>query len=156
MKPGACRALFLRCEVYNSAHGPRKINDLKLRITRLYLTLLLVLWAIALISLFAGWPVGRGPALASAGLLLATSAPLVFFIGLHWFKQKRTVHHPVWVSVLSGFGAVMIMVAIYRYGDQHPFWMLSALATLAGWMLYLKVVKAQPEEGVPTQPPETD
>ena len=112
-------------------------------LTPLYLTLLLVLWIIASVNLFVSWPIRNAPALAPAGLLLATSAPLAFFIGLQWFELKRTEPHPVWVSVLSGLGAVMIMVTIYRFGDQHPFWMLAALATLAGWMLYLKVFKLQ-------------
>lgn len=128
-------------------------------LTPLYQALLLTLWAIALIHLFfapSSWSASawNAPALATAGLLVATSAPLAFFIGLRWFRWERIEPHPVWVSVLSGLGAVMIMMAIYRYGDQHPFWMLSALATLAGWMLYLRVVKVQPEAGTTDHPPD--
>ena len=81
------------------------------------------------------------PELAVVGLLLSTSAPIAFFIGLYAFKQPRTQPHPVWVSGLSGLGAVMIMVTIYRFGDQHLIWMGGALAALVGWMLYLKLFR---------------
>ena len=104
----------------------------------IYLTILSALWLTGWVGLFSG-----APALAAAGLIVATSAPMIFFIHRHVLKQPRTEAHPVWVSTVSGLGAVMIMVTIYRFGDQHPIWMGGALACLIGWMVYLKWIKPE-------------
>ena len=119
----------------------------------IYVLILLALWIIAWIGLILS-----SLSLVAIGLIISTSAPLAFFIGLYVFKRKRTEPHPVWVSMLSGLGAVMIMVVIYRYGDQHPIWMGGAITTLTGWMLYLKLFKldVNPAEAQASQQNELD
>ncbi len=98
-----------------------------------YWAVLTVIW----LGSWAGFWLGS-PVLAILGSLLASGAPLLFFIQHGGLRMHRAQAHPVWVSVVSGLGAVLVMVAIYRFGDQHTVWMVSPLISLAGWMAYLK------------------
>jgi len=106
----------------------------------LYLTLLAALALIALYGFTLSVPFS-----APAGLLLASAAPLTFFIWLMSARPARTEEHPVIVSVLSGLGAVMAMMAVYRFGDSHQPFLVGAVLALAGWMAYLTWYSRQPE-----------
>ncbi len=75
------------------------------------------------------------PALLGFGLGLSAAAPLVFLLHQK-VRPSPDRYHPVLVSVLSGFGCVMAMVGVHRFGDQHQWILGLALAALAGWMIY--------------------
>ena len=105
----------------------------------LYLATLAALVVIALYGLTR--PV---PWAAPAGMLLATIAPLTFFTWLAGARPARTEAHPVIVSVLSGLGAVVTMMAVYRYGDDHQPWLIGAVVALAGWLAYVTWYSRQP------------
>lgn len=105
----------------------------------LYLILLAALVAVALygITLPMSWS-------APAGMLLAAAAPLTFFVWLLVARPARTEAHPVIVSVLSGLGAVVSMMAVYRYGDELQPWLIGAAAALTGWLVYVTWYSRQP------------
>ena len=84
------------------------------------------------------------PWAAPAGMLLAAIAPLTFFTWLTGARPARTEAHPVIVSVLSGLGAVVTMMAVYRYGDQLQPWLIGAVVALAGWLTYVTWYSRQP------------
>jgi len=96
-----------------------------------YLTLLTALVIVGLYGLTRPVPPG-----APSGMLLATLAPLGFFIWLVLARPARTAAHPVLVSVLSGLGAVIAMSVVYRFGEQHQPWLIGAVLSLAGWLAY--------------------
>jgi len=105
----------------------------------LYLAALAALVVTALYGLLL--PV---PWTAPAGMLLAAVAPLTFFTWLAGARPARTEAHPVIVSVLSGLGAVVAMMAVYRYGDDLQPWLIGAVAALAGWLAYVTWYSRQP------------
>ncbi len=84
------------------------------------------------------------PWTAPAGMLLAAIAPLTFFTWLAGARPARTEAHPVIVSVLSGLGAVVTMMAVYRYGDDLQPWLIGAVVALAGWLAYVTWYSRQP------------
>ncbi len=97
-------------------------------------TLVLIGWLVyALISL-----VHSAPLLAGSGLMLSCLAPLGFLIRAHFFAVVRSEAHPVMISVLSGFGAVMTMVAVDRFGNQYQIFVLGSAMALAGWLVYVR------------------
>ena len=89
------------------------------------------------------------PWTAPAGMLLAAIAPLTFFTWLAGARPARTEAHPVIVSVLSGLGAVVTMMAVYRYGDDLQPWLIGAVVALAGWLAYVTWYSRQPVPGEP-------
>lgn len=97
-------------------------------------TLLLALYLVGLLGV-AFWLALEGrPGLFYGGLALSAAAPLGF---LAWSKRiKGPRRHPVMISVFSGFGCVMTMVGVQRFGEQHQWIALLALGALAGWMIY--------------------
>lgn len=105
----------------------------------LYLMLLAALVVVALYGLTL--PV---PWSAPAGMLLAAVAPLTFFVWLMGARPARTEAHPVIVSVLSGLGAVVSMMAVYRYGDDLQPYLVGGVAALAGWLAYVTWYSRQP------------
>jgi len=106
----------------------------------LYLMLLAALVVVAIYSVFHAHPW-----LAPAGMLLAAVAPLTFFGWLMLARPARTEAHPVIVSVLSGLGAVLVAMTVYRYGDAHQPFLAGALLALAGWLVYVTWYSRQPE-----------
>jgi peroxiredoxin len=111
----------------------------------LYLFMLAALLVVALYGFTL--PV---PATAPAGLLLATAAPLTFFFWLATARPARTEPHPVIVSVLSGLGAVLAMMAVYRFGDDHQPFLIGSVLALAGWLAYVTWYSRQPApDGAP-------
>jgi len=106
---------------------------------------LAVLAALCVVSLYAlTQPI---PWLAAAGLFLAAAAPLTFFIWLGAARPPRTDAHPLLVSVLSGLGAVIAMVAVYRYGDSWQGFLGGSIVALAGWMAYVRWYSVEPVPG---------
>lgn len=109
----------------------------------LYLMLLAALIVIGLYGLTR--PV---PWTAPAGMFLAAAAPLTFFIWLASARPARTEAHPVIVSVLSGLGAVVSMMAVYRYGDDLQPYLAGGVAALAGWLAYVTWYSRQSAPGI--------
>jgi len=105
----------------------------------LYLTVLAALVVTALYGLTRPLPWT-----APAGMLLAAIAPLTFFTWMAGARPARTEAHPVIVSVLSGLGAVVTMMAVYRYGDDLQPWLIGAVVALAGWLVYVTWYSRQP------------
>lgn len=89
---------------------------------------------LALLGL-AAWLFSRGlPWMLPAGLGLSAAAPLVFLAWSQWHQGPR--RHPVLVSVFAGFGCVMSMVGVQRFGEQHQWIAAFALLALVAWMVY--------------------
>lgn len=105
----------------------------------LYLTLLTALVVVAIYAAF-----DSRPWLAPAGMLLAAIAPLTFFGWLMLARPARTEAHPVIVSVLSGLGAVLAAMTVYRYGQAHQPYLVGAVLALAGWLVYVNWYSRQP------------
>jgi hypothetical protein len=96
--------------------------------------IVLALLLLALLGL-AAWLTGQClPLMLPIGLGLSAAAPLVFLIGAHRLHAQR--RHPVLVSVFAGFGCVMCMVGVQRFGEQHQWIAALALLALASWMVY--------------------
>jgi len=105
----------------------------------LYLMLLAALVVLGLYGLTRPLPWA-----APAGMFLAAVAPLTFFIWLASARPARTEDHPVIVSVLSGLGAVVSMMAVYRYGDDLQPYLIGGVVALAGWLAYVTWYSRQP------------
>jgi peroxiredoxin len=97
----------------------------------------LIVWALYAFTLAV-------PLTAPAGLLLAAASPLTFLCWLAFARPARTEAHPVIVSVLSGLGAVLAMMAIYRFGDDHRPFLAGSILALAGWLAYVAWYSRQP------------
>lgn len=83
----------------------------------------------------AAWLVNRAvPMMLPAGLGLSAAAPLVFLIVSRRHQGPR--RHPVLVSVIAGFGCVVSMVGVQRFGEQYQWIAALALLALAAWMVY--------------------
>lgn len=94
--------------------------------------------------LLAGWLIiGTRPPLLGLGLALSAGAPLAYMVR-HWNNRGNVREHPVAISALAGLGCVMIMVAVQRFGDQHQWILLPALANLAAWMAWQRWVLRKP------------
>lgn len=106
----------------------------------IYVATLSLLWFGSWIGFWLAWPW-----LAVVGCIVTTSAPLLFFISQQGLTGARDAPHPIGISAMGGLGAVMVMAAIYRFGDQYMPLMCAPLLSLGGWMLYLKLV---PESGL--------
>ncbi len=98
-----------------------------------YLLMLSGLSLHALISLFQS-----APLLAGMGLLLSCLAPLGFMIVDRYQQPSRREGHPVMISMLCGFGAVMTMVAVERFGDHYQAFVMGSAIALAGWLIYVR------------------
>ncbi len=98
-----------------------------------YLLLLAVLTATAVTLFFAEvhpW--------SAAGLLLAAGSGLAFFVWLLTFRPPRTSAHPLPVTLGMAAGAVLAMVADWRYGTAVA-WLIPAIfVVLVGWVVYLR------------------
>lgn len=134
---------------------PDPVQAMKRWFISLYL---FVLSALVVLALYAfTLPV---PLTAPAGLLLAAASPLTFLCWLALGRPARTEAHPVIVSVLSGLGAVLAMMAVYRFGDDHQPFLAGSTLALAGWLAYVAWYSRQPAPRgapVPGQPlPELD
>jgi peroxiredoxin len=105
----------------------------------LYLMLLAALVVVGLYGLTRPLPWA-----APAGMFLAAVAPLTFFVWLASARPARTEAHPVIVSVLSGLGAVVSMMAVYRYGDDLQPYLIGGVLALAGWLAYVTWYSRQP------------
>ncbi|TVQ29841.1 MAG: hypothetical protein EA370_14460 [Wenzhouxiangella sp.] len=95
-----------------------------------------LLAALVAASILAGWLLMTPrPAMLGLGLGLASGAPLLFL--LYQAARPRPVQqHPVMVSVLSGLGCVVVMVAVQRFGEHHQWVLLPGLGALGSWMAY--------------------
>lgn len=82
------------------------------------------------------------PVLAPLGLLMAASAPLVYFGWLYSAGSKPGSEpleaHPVLPSAVAGLGAVISAVAVYRFGDDWRGYLAAGIAALIGWMIYVR------------------
>lgn len=78
------------------------------------------------------------PWMGPGGLVLAAGAPLGFLIWFHAARPDHTEPHPVMISVLAGFGAVMAMVTVHRFGDDHQIYLAGALVCVAGWLGFVR------------------
>lgn len=110
---------------------------------RWFISLYLTALAALVVTAFYGLKVSAQWT-APAGMLLAAIAPLTFFIWMTAARPARTEAHPVIVSVLSGLGAVVTMMAVYRYGDDLQPWLIGGVAALAGWLAYVSWYSRQP------------
>jgi hypothetical protein len=99
----------------------------------------LVPLTLGIITAFSGaqFVVGQMPLLIAGGLFLSAAAPLGFILRAPKTEARQ---HPVSVSALCGFGCVMVMVGIQRYGDQHQPMLVLALLALVAWMVYQKKI----------------
>jgi len=77
------------------------------------------------------------PPSAPGGMLLAAATPLTFFVWLMLTRPARTEDHPLIVSVLGGLGAVVAMMAVYRYGNALEPYLIGSVLSLAGWLAYV-------------------
>ena len=84
------------------------------------------------------------PLLVSSGLAVAAAAPLVFTVSALGAPRERPRRHPVMTSVLCGFGCVLTMFGIYRFGDQHQWVLWLALIALCLWMIWQRYVWRRP------------
>ncbi len=81
----------------------------------------------------------EAPGMAIGGTMLAALAPLIFVAGLRrWALVSPRDPHPVMVSVVSGFGIVLSMVAVNRYGEQYESHVLAAGLALAMWLIWVR------------------
>lgn len=81
------------------------------------------------------------PGMAAGGAALAALAPLIFVAGVRrWALVSPRDPHPVMVSVVSGFGIVLGMVAVNRYGEQFESHVLAAGLALAMWLIWVRWV----------------
>jgi len=79
------------------------------------------------------------PGMASGGAAMAVFAPLLFVAGVRrWALVSPRDRHPVMVSVVSGFGIVLSMVAVNRYGDQFETHVLAAGLALGTWLIWVR------------------
>lgn len=79
------------------------------------------------------------PVLISSGLVVAALAPLAFMLAtLGKRVPTGKTHHPVLVSVVTGFGCVMTMAGVHRFGDDHKPLLVGALVALCIWMAWQK------------------
>ena len=78
---------------------------------------------------------GDRPMLLGAGLTLAAATPLGFLLATR-IRRPAEQHHPVMISVGCGFGCVLVMFGVHRFGDQHQWILGLALSALIAWMLY--------------------
>ncbi len=85
-----------------------------------------------------GLLVQPGPWMGPVGLILAAGAPLAYLDWLYMVKPEHVEPHPVLVSVIAGFGAVMAMVTAHRFGDDHQVWLAAALIALIGWLILVR------------------
>lgn len=97
----------------------------------------------ALIGL-ALWQFQLGrPWLLGLGLGLSAAAPLGFLLLATRLPHPR--RHPVMVSVLTGFGCVMTMIGVQRFGEQHQWVAALALLMLAAWMAWQRWIWRRPD-----------
>src|SRR5699024_7724339 len=82
---------------------------------------------------------------ATAGAALAAAAPLVFLLA---FRRRRGSlnGHPLIVSVLSGLGCVVVMVAETRAGPAPGGPLFLSLFALAVWMLWQRGQRSRSEQ----------
>lgn len=83
---------------------------------------------------------GPAPLLPGLGLAVSAAAPASFIIWTALTRPTGPRHHPVLVSVISGFGCVMTLVGVYRFGDRHQWLLILALIALCIWMLWQRYV----------------
>lgn len=119
-----------------------KSSELAITINSLFKSHGLVIgYAVLLLGLlgFALYELTRPvPWMGPAGLLLAAATPLGYLIWLYSARPERTEPHPVIISVIAGFGAVMSMVTVHRFGDDHQIYLAGALACLVGWLIFVR------------------
>lgn len=84
------------------------------------------------------------PMLVSGGLVVAAAAPLVFMLSMLGAARERPRHHPILTSVASGFGCVLTMFGVHRFGDQHQWVLWLALIALSLWMIWQRYIWRRP------------
>ncbi len=84
------------------------------------------------------------PPLVSGGLVVAAAAPFVFMVGRISGPQDEKRQHPVFTSVICGFGCVMTMFGVHRFGDQHQWVLWLALIALCLWMAWQRYIWRRP------------
>ncbi|QOC21599.1 hypothetical protein IC757_11165 [Wenzhouxiangella sp. AB-CW3] len=84
------------------------------------------------------------PPMIGGGLMLAAAAPFVFMISSLNAPADAARRHPVMISVLCGFGAVVTMFGVHRFGDQHQWVLWLALLALCLWMVWQRYVWRRP------------
>lgn len=92
----------------------------------------------ALAALLAGalFPAWQGaPWAAITGAAIAAGAPLLFLLAF----QRRPVRldgHPLIISIISGLGCVVVMIAETRFGPTRGWPLIVSLLALAVWMVW--------------------
>jgi len=99
-----------------------------------------LVWAACII--WALFSLGRAaPVMAVIGVVLAAVPPVLFVAGVRrWALVSPRDPHPVMVSVASGFGVVLTMVAVNRYGEQFETHVIAAALALALWLIWVRWV----------------
>ncbi len=81
----------------------------------------------------------QAPLMAVLGASVAAAAPLVFVCGFRrWALVSPKDPHPVLVSVVSGFGAVLCMMAVTRFGEQYESHVIAAGLALLAWLVWVR------------------
>lgn len=80
---------------------------------------------------------------ATVGAAIAAGAPLVFLLFLRG-GPLRLDGHPLAVSIISGFGCVLVMTAETRFGPTGGKPLLVSLLALAVWMLWQRGHRKRP------------
>lgn len=78
------------------------------------------------------------PGLIVAGLALTGAAPAGFLLWRWRAAPEETGPQALLVSALTGFGCVLMMVQVYRFGDEFRWALGLGLAALAGWLIYTR------------------
>lgn len=83
---------------------------------------------------------GPAPLLTGLGLTIAAAAPASFILWTALTRHTGPRHHPVLVSIIAGFGCVITLVGVYRFGDRHQWLLVLSLAALCLWMLWQRYI----------------
>jgi len=86
------------------------------------------------------------PLQISSGLALAAAAPFVFMVTTLSGNIEHQRRHPVMTSVLCGFGCVMAMFGVHRFGDQHQWVLWLSLVALCLWMVWQRYIWRRPPQ----------
>ena len=96
----------------------------------------LTLLSALLLAVAGALALGPTPALLWLGLGLS-ALPAPGFLLLQRCNQTPQVRqHPVLVSVLIGFGCVITLIGVQRFGEAHRWIAFLALLALVAWMLF--------------------
>ncbi len=77
--------------------------------------------------------------LTGLGMILAAAPPLAYLVANGTGpRHPEAPRHPVGISVLSGLGCVLAMVAVYRFGDDFRYGVMACLVAISLWLVYVR------------------